>query len=43
MHPVRSTVLQRMALGVMILFLVSLIIFSSIEFLPGDFGEAVVG
>ena len=43
MHPVLSTVLQRMALGVMTLFFVSLIIFSSIEFLPGDFGEAVLG
>jgi peptide/nickel transport system permease protein len=42
-HPVLSTVLQRMALGVMTLFFVSLIIFSSIEFLPGDFGEAVLG
>ncbi len=43
MHPVLSTVIQRMALGVMTLFFVSLIIFSSIEFLPGDFGEAVLG
>ncbi len=43
MHPVISTVLQRLALGFMTLFVVSLIIFSSIEFLPGDFGEAVLG
>lgn len=43
MHPVISTVIQRLALGVMTLFFVSLIIFSSIELLPGDFGEAVLG
>ena len=43
MHPVIATVLQRLALGFMTLFVVSLIIFSSIEFLPGDFGEAVLG
>jgi len=42
-HPVLSTVLQRLALGVMTLFLVSLIIFSAIKLLPGDFGEAVLG
>lgn len=43
MHPVISTIFQRLALGFMTLFLVSLIIFSSIEMLPGDFGEAVLG
>ncbi len=43
MHPVITTVLQRLALGFMTLFVVSLIIFSSIEFLPGDFGEAILG
>ena len=43
MHPVLTTVLQRLALGVMTLFLVSLIIFSAIEMLPGDFTEAVLG
>jgi len=42
-HPVLSTILQRLALGLMTLFLVSLIIFSAIEMLPGDFGEAVLG
>jgi peptide/nickel transport system permease protein len=42
-HPVLATVLQRLGLGVMTLFFVSLIIFSSIELLPGDFGEAVLG
>lgn len=43
MHPVVSTMLQRLGLGLMTLFLVSIIIFSSIEMLPGDFGEAVLG
>ena len=43
MHPVVATVLQRLSLGAVTLFVVSLIIFSSIEFLPGDFGEAVLG
>ncbi len=43
MHPVIATVLQRLALGLLTLFVVSIIIFSSIEFLPGDFTEAVLG
>ena len=43
MHPVLATVLQRLGLGLMTLFFVSVIIFSSIELLPGDFGEAVLG
>lgn len=43
MHPVLRTVVQRLALGVMTLLVVSVIIFSSLEFLPGDFGEAVLG
>ena len=43
MHPIVSTVLQRLALGLGTLVLVSVIIFSSIELLPGDFGQAVLG
>ena len=43
MHPILSTVLQRLLLGLVTLFFVSLIIFSSIEMLPGDFTEAVLG
>lgn len=43
MHPVLATVLQRLGLGLLTLFVVSIIIFSSIELLPGDFGEAVLG
>lgn len=43
MHPVIKTILQRLGLGFATLIVVSMIIFSSIEFLPGDFGEAVLG
>ena len=43
MHPIIKTILQRLVLGFLTLFVVSLIIFSSIELLPGDFGEAVLG
>lgn len=43
MHPVIATIFQRLALGILTLFLVSIIIFSSIAFLPGDFGEQVLG
>ena len=43
MHPVLLTIIQRLALGFLTLFLVSVVIFSALEFLPGDFGEAVLG
>lgn len=43
MHPIVVTVMQRLGLGLMTLGFVSIIIFSSIEMLPGDFGEAVLG
>ncbi|MFV2051279.1 ABC transporter permease [Aliiroseovarius sp. YM-037] len=43
MHPVLRTILQRLGLGLLTLFFVSVIIFISIEFLPGDFTEAVLG
>ncbi len=43
MHPIMSTILQRLLLGLVTLFFVSLIIFSSVEFLPGDFTEAILG
>lgn len=43
MHPVVVTIFQRLALGVLTLFFVSVIIFSSIEMLPGDFTESVLG
>ena len=37
------TVAQRLALGMATLFAVSIIIFISIEMLPGDFGQIVLG
>ena len=43
MHPVLRTILQRLGLGFVTLFVVSIIIFSSIEMLPGDFTQAVLG
>ena len=43
MHPIVTTVIQRLFLGIATLFVVSIIIFSSIEMLPGDFGQAVLG
>ena len=43
MHPVVKTVLERLALGLATLFLVSVIIFLAIEMLPGDFGQAILG
>jgi len=42
-HPVLTTVIQRLALGLLTLFFVSVLIFSAVEFLPGDFTEAVLG
>ena len=43
MHPVLGTVLQRLGLGLLTLIAVSIIIFTSIEMLPGDFGQVVLG
>jgi peptide/nickel transport system permease protein len=43
MHPLLRTVLQRLGLGLVTLFFVSLIIFSAIEFLPGDFARQILG
>ena len=43
MHPVLMTVLQRLGLGLATLVAVSIIIFISIEMLPGDFGQVVLG
>lgn len=38
-----TTILKRLFLGLVTLLVVSLIIFGSIQFLPGDFAEAVLG
>ena len=43
MHPVLITIIKRLLLGIFTLFLVTLIIFGSISFLPGDFTQAVLG
>jgi peptide/nickel transport system permease protein len=43
LHPVLKTVVQRLGLGLVTLFVVSIIIFAAIELLPGDFGQAVLG
>jgi peptide/nickel transport system permease protein len=43
MHPVLRTVLQRLGLGLLTLLAVSVIIFSSLELLPGGFAEAILG
>ena len=43
MHPLLRMVLQRLALGVFTLFLISLIIFFAIELLPGDIAQEILG
>ena len=43
MHPIVRTVLQRLGLGLLTLFIVSVVIFSSLEMLPGGFAEAILG
>ena len=43
MHPVLRTVLQRLGLGVITLLAVSVIIFASLEMLPGGYAENVLG
>lgn len=43
MHPVLRTVLQRLAFGLVTLFIVSIVIFSAIEMLPGNFAKAILG
>lgn len=43
MHPIARTILQRLGLGLMTLFIVSIVIFSLVEMLPGDFTKAILG
>ena len=43
MHPVLITIIKRLLLGIFTLFLVTLIIFSSISLAPGDFAQSVLG
>ena len=42
MHPIIAIILNRLVLGIVTLFMVSLIIFISIQMLPGDFAEAIL-
>lgn len=43
MHPVLKLVAQRLALGLLLLLLVSLLIFLGTEALPGDVAQAILG
>ncbi len=43
MHPVFRTILQRLGLGFLTLFAVSVIIFSSLEMLPGGYAQNILG
>src|SRR5439155_24426966 len=43
MHPVVRTVLQRLGLGLLTLFIVSIVIFSALAMLPGGFAQAILG
>jgi peptide/nickel transport system permease protein len=43
LSPILKTVLQRLGLGLITLFAVSIIIFATIEMLPGDFAKAILG
>ena len=43
MHPIILTLFKRIGLGIISLFFVTLIIFSSVNLLPGDFVESVLG
>jgi peptide/nickel transport system permease protein len=42
-NPILRTVLQRLGLGLITLFVVSIIIFVAIEMLPGNFARAILG
>lgn len=43
MHPIIRLIGQRLLLGLLTLFVVSLIIFSAVELLPGDLAQAILG
>jgi len=43
MNPILKTVLQRLGLGLLTLFVVSIMIFSAVTMLPGDFASAILG
>jgi len=43
MNPILKMIAQRLALGLLTLWAVSIVIFMAVELLPGDFAEAVLG
>ena len=43
MHSVLGIIVQRLALGVLTLFVVSVMIFAAVNALPGDFAQAILG
>ncbi|WP_425097799.1 ABC transporter permease [Tropicibacter sp. S64] len=43
MNPVFKIILQRLALGLLTLLIVSFVIFTAVNMLPGDFAEALLG
>jgi len=43
LNPVIKIILQRLALGLLTLFIVSIVIFTAVNMLPGDFAEAILG
>jgi peptide/nickel transport system permease protein len=43
LNPVLKIVLQRLALGLLTLFIVSIVIFTAVNMLPGDFAQAILG
>lgn len=43
MHGVIRIILQRLALGVLTLLIVSMVIFAAVNMLPGDFAESILG
>jgi len=42
-NPVLRTMLQRLGLGIITLFVVSVVIFSAVTMLPGNFATAILG
>jgi len=43
LQSVSLIILQRLALGLLTLLVVSIVIFLAVELLPGDFAEAILG
>ncbi|GAB5470434.1 MAG: ABC transporter permease [Rhodospirillales bacterium] len=43
MHPILKMTLQRLGLGLITLFVVSVIIFAAVEMLPGDLAQEILG